>query len=96
MKLHDNTPHRTKAITMTECHQLLFHFGTIGRRQLVGRFDGGHISSFGGAGLLMMAERATGICRQLAECFIDDRDPDRIEHSVEQLTLQRLLAMVLG
>lgn len=81
---------------MTECNQLSFCFGAAGRREVVGRFDGGHISSFGGAGLLMMVERITGIGRQLAGCFVDHRDPDRIEHTVEQLTLQRLLAMVLG
>jgi len=81
---------------MTQCNQLSFSFGTVGRREVVGRFDGGHISSFGGAGLLMMAERATGICRQLAACFTDHRDPDRIEHTVEQLVSQRLFAAVLG
>lgn len=81
---------------MTQCNQLSFSFGTVGRREVVGRFDGGHISSFGGVGLLMMAERATGICRQLAACFTDHRDPDRLEHTVEQLLTQRLLAMALG
>lgn len=81
---------------MTQCTQLSFSFGTVGRREVVGRFDGGHISSFGGAGLMMMTEQATGICRQLAACFTDHRDPDRIEHSVEQLVAQRLMAMVLG
>jgi len=81
---------------MTQCNQLSFSFGTVGRREVVGRFNGGHISSFGGAGLMMMAEQITGIGRQLAACFADHRDPDRIEHTVKQLVSQRLLAMVLG
>jgi len=81
---------------MTQCNQLSFAFGAVARREVVGRFDGGHISSFGGAGLLMMVEQITGICRQLASCFTDHRDPERIEHGVEQLVTQRLLAMVLG
>jgi len=81
---------------MTQCNQMSFPFGTVGRREVVGRFDGGHISTFGGVTLLMMVEAVTGVCRQLAECFVDHRDPDRIEHSVEQLVGQRLFAMVLG
>lgn len=81
---------------MTQCNQLSFSFGTLGRREVVGRFDGGHISSFGGVGLLMMAERATGVCRQLAACFTDHRVPDRCEHPVEQLVAQRLFALALG
>jgi len=27
---------------MTQCNQLSFGFGTVGRRKVVGRFDGGH------------------------------------------------------
>jgi hypothetical protein len=96
MMLQEKHSYPTKAITMTQCNQLSFSFGTLGRREVLGRFDGGQISSFGGAGLLMMVEQITGIGRQLAGCFVDHRDPDRIEHTVEQLTLQRLLAMVLG
>ena len=81
---------------MTQCTQQSFGFGVAGRREIVGRFDGGHISSFGGVGLLMLAEQVTGVIRQLAGCFTDHRDPDRIEHTVEQLLAQRLLAMALG
>jgi len=81
---------------MTQCNQLSFCFGTVGRRKVVGRFDGGHISSFGGAGLVMMTERITGICKQLADCFTDHRDPGLIEHGIEQLVAQRLFAMILG
>jgi len=81
---------------MTQCTQQLFGFGVAGRREIVGRFDGGHISSFGGVGLLMLAEQVTGVIGQLAGCFTDHRNPDRIEHTVEQLLRQRLFAMALG
>jgi hypothetical protein len=96
MKLQHNNPPPTKAATMTHCTQLSFEFGAVGGRSVVGRFDGGRISSFGGAGLMMMVERITGICGQLASCFVDHRDPDRIEHTVDQLVAQRLMALVLG
>jgi len=81
---------------MTQCNQLSFGFGNLGRRQIVARFDGGHISSFGGVGLLMLAEQITGVARQAAKCFRDYRDPELIEHSVQQLLTQRIFAMVLG
>tara|TARA_B100001971_G_C18207772_1_gene548688 strand:- start:166 stop:1557 length:1392 start_codon:yes stop_codon:yes gene_type:complete len=80
----------------TQCTQQSFSFGSAGCRKIVGRFDGGHISSFGGVGLLMLTEQITGIVRQLTDCFTDYRNPDRIEHTVEQLLRQRLFAMALG
>jgi hypothetical protein len=80
----------------TQCTQQSFSFGSAGQRKIVGRFDGGHISSLGGVGLLMLTEQITGIIGQLANCFTDYRDPGRIEHTVEQLLRQRLFAMALG
>lgn len=81
---------------MTQCNQLSFDFGNLGRREIVARFDGGLISSFGGIGLLMLTEQITGIIRQAAACFTDYRDSDLIEHTVEQLLRQRLFAIALG
>jgi len=81
---------------MTQCNQLSFDFGDLGRRQITARFDGGQISGFGGIGLLMLAEQITGVVRQAAACFGDYRDPDLIEHSSQQLLTQRLFAMILG
>ena len=67
----------------TECStdQLAFH--ALGRRTVVGRFDGGEISSDGGGLLLREVEQRTQILRRLSQCFIDHRHPARIEHSVE-------------
>jgi len=68
----------------------------LGRRKVVARFDGGTITSDGGGLLLRETERLTGIIHQFAECFTDHRDPDLIEHSVEQLLAQRIYALALG
>ena len=80
----------------TECStdQLAFH--ALGRRTVVGRFDGGEISSDGGGLLLREVEQRTQILRRLSECFIDHRHPARIEHSVESLVKQRVLGITLG
>ena len=80
----------------TECNQQSFGFHALGRREVVARFDGGRITSDGGGLLLREAERITGIIDQFAACFTDHRDPDRIEHSVEELVAQRVYALALG
>ena len=79
-----------------ECNQPKFEFQSLGGREVVGRFDGGTISSDGGGVLLREVEARTGIIRQFAACFSDHRDPDRIEHGVEELAAQRVYALALG
>ena len=80
----------------TECIQDSFEFGTVDGREVVGKFDGGVISSEAGALLLGQASRATGIVRQFAGCFSDARVPEAIEHSVETLVGQRIFGLALG
>jgi hypothetical protein len=45
----------------------------LGGRQLVGRFDGGDITSDGGVLVLQKLEERSGIVRRLAACFEDYR-----------------------
>jgi len=52
----------------------------LGGRELVWRFDGGDITSDGGALVLKKLEERTGIVRRFAACFEDYRRPDQIEH----------------
>jgi hypothetical protein len=80
----------------TECTSRDLVFQPLGSRDVVGRFDGGTISSDGGCLLLGEAERLTGTLRQLAACFTDHRDPDAIEHTVAQLVAQRIYGLALG
>ena len=80
----------------TECTQQTFPFQPLGQREVVSRFDGGKITSDAGALLLRETERATGVIRQFAACFTDHRDPDLIEHTVEELVSQRVYALCLG
>jgi hypothetical protein len=72
-------------------------FQHLGRRAVIGRFDGGKISSDGGGLLLREVESRFHILKRLAkECFRDYRDKDRIEHSVESLLKQRVFGIALG
>jgi hypothetical protein len=81
---------------MTECIPKSFAFASVGAREVVARFDGGHVVSDGGALLLGEVERQTGLLHRFAACFTDQRDPLRIEHSVEQLVKQRVYGLALG
>ncbi len=78
---------------MTQCNQQSFGFHALGGWQVVARLDGGRITSDGGGLLLRETERLTGIIRQFAACFTDHRDPDRIEHILEELVAQRVCAL---
>jgi hypothetical protein len=81
---------------MTECIPKSFAFASVGTREVVARFDGGHVVSDGGALLLGEVERQTSLLHRFAACFIDQREPLRIEHSVEQLVKQRVYGLALG
>jgi len=80
----------------TECITEQMEFQQLGHRAVIGRFDGGKISSDAGGVLLREVERRTQILRRLAGCFRDYRDEERIEHSVESLIRQRVYGIALG
>lgn len=68
----------------------------MGSRQVMADFSGGYLSSDGGVLLLRQVDQSIGLSRRLASCFRDERDPRFVEHSVEELVRQRLLALALG
>jgi hypothetical protein len=80
----------------TECTAGQLEFHGLGRRAVVGHFDGGKISSDSGGLLLREVEQRTHILKRLAGCFVDHRDPDHIEHTVESLIKQRVMGLALG
>jgi hypothetical protein len=80
----------------TECNATYLEFPMLGSRQVLADFDGGDISSDGGALLLRETERLTGVIRQFAACFTDHRRADLTEHTVEELIAQRVYALALG
>jgi hypothetical protein len=79
-----------------ECNQFGFGFHPLKRREIRAQFDGGAISSDGGGLLLREVEKRIGILRQFAACFTDYRNPDLIEHPVEELVAQRVYGLALG
>jgi DDE family transposase len=80
----------------TECNSSYLDFPMIGSRQVLADFNGGDITSDGGALLLRTTEELTGILRQFAACFTDHRNPDLIEHPLKDLIAQRVYGLALG
>ena len=72
------------------------NFHPSGTRKVVGGFDGGRITSDGGAFLLRELEAKTGIVAGFAQCFDDFRDPNLTEHSLFELLAQRIFGLVMG
>ena len=80
----------------TECTAGTLRFQAVARRAVQARFDGGALTSDGGAVLLREVDRVTGLLSQFAACFRDARDPARITHAVGTLVRQRVYALALG
>ena len=81
---------------MTDCTAQRYLFQGPDRREVVASFDGGRISSDGGAVLLCEVDRQLGLIERFAECFDDHRAPEWVEHSVEDLLRQRVFGLALG
>ena len=81
---------------MTECIESSFGFEACGAREMVARFDGGTISSDGGALLLRQTDRRLNLLPRLAECFLDSRNQELVKHSVQEMLSQRIYGLALG
>jgi hypothetical protein len=71
-------------------------FQGLGTRKVRAAFDGGYISSDGGALLLREVDARLGVTQRLASCFTDHRHREFVEHSVETLLRQRVYGIALG
>ena len=81
---------------MTECSQFQFPFEAHFSRQVTGRFDGSRLTTDGGALLLRQADRKIGLLQRVVGCFSDARQPERVEHALEQMLAQRIYGLALG
>ena len=80
----------------TDCTAEQLSFQGIGGRQVVAAFDAGRLTSDAGVLLLREVAARTGLLRRFAQCFQDYRAPELIEHTVEELVAQRVLAQACG
>ena len=80
----------------TNCSSDLFCFAPVEGRRVEAAFDGGSISSDGGALLLGATDRALGLVERFAGCFRDHRQAELVEHEVRTLVGQRVFGQALG
>jgi hypothetical protein len=82
---------------MTECIQDRFGFASVSsNREIVAEFSGGTISTDGGGLLLQETDAKMNLLWRFSQCFSDGRNPQLIEHSVEQMVRQRVYGLALG
>jgi hypothetical protein len=81
---------------MTQCNQQQLLFQDLGSREVVARFDGGKVTSDAGGLLLREIEGKFHFIAQFARCFADHRDPELVEHTLEELLKQRVFGLCLG
>jgi Transposase DDE domain group 1 len=65
-------------------------------RPTVVQFDQAQGSSDGGAILLKAAERRLGIIAALADCVKDERLAGKVQHQLDELLIQRVMAIACG
>jgi len=71
-------------------------FPGIFERPVVAQFDQPQSSSDGGAILLKAADRRLGITEALAACLEDERQAGKVQHEVDELLMQRVMAIACG
>jgi hypothetical protein len=73
---------KERDLVTTECNLEQLEFHALSRCEVIGRFDGGRITSDGGGLLLREVAHCLGLLSRLADCLTDYRNPNSIEHSV--------------
>jgi hypothetical protein len=81
---------------MTECTQESFAFAAHFSRQVVAEFSADRLTVDGGALLLRQVDRRLDLLPRFADCFLDGRDPGRIQHSLAAMLGQRVYGLALG
>lgn len=80
----------------TQCTESKGVVKRVDGRVVVAEFDGGELTSDAGALLLGRTDEALRLLDRLSGCFQDARDPQRVEHSVRTLLMQRVVGIALG
>jgi len=80
----------------TQCTADRLNFEWHKGRRVQAAFNGGRVTSDAGALLLRQVEIKRRIIERVASCFRDHRDPERVEHRVEELVAQRIYGLALG
>jgi len=80
----------------TQCIHAELDLGRSASRKHVGAFDGGAITSNGGAVLLAGAERRLRFAERLVACFTELSAAEAIKHGLPDRLRQRIFGLALG
>lgn len=81
---------------MTECTQSELEFPSLKRHKIEANFQGGDVTSNGGALLLRQADRLTGLTQAVAKVLDDGRRQASCEHTLLTMLRQRVYGIALG
>jgi len=81
---------------VTECNRNKLTFSSLSRKKILADFNGGHLTSDGGALLLREVDQRSGLIDALAGCVTDPRDPAKIRHDLKTMLAQRVHGIALG
>ena len=81
---------------MTECNLPSFVFPSVRQRQIEASFDGGDVTSDGGALLLRQVDRRLGLTARASRAFSDIRQQGKVKHPVLEMIRQRIYGISLG
>ncbi len=81
---------------MTYCTSEQIEFPACRRRRVEARFDGGDVTSNGGALLLRQADRVLGLTAAVARGLGDVRQRGKVRHRVADMLRQRVFGIALG
>jgi len=80
----------------TECIQPELKFQAFGRQEVIVTNDGDVTSSDGGLVLLQQIDKRFHIIQQFSACFFDNRNPNKVLHSLPALLTQRVFGLCQG
>jgi hypothetical protein len=81
---------------MSNCTTKNFSFTQLKKRNIIANFDGGSITSDGGALLLREVDRTLKLTEQVAKKFKDNRNAAYVKHSILTMVRQRVFGIALG
>jgi hypothetical protein len=81
---------------MPKCTSNEVEMGRLGRRIISANFDGGDISTEGGALLLRQVDQRIGLTKAIARAFDDRRRGASVTHGVRDLLAQRIYGLCCG
>src|SRR5258708_5341907 len=87
---------RSATPVMSEDTLLPFDLPSVARKKLSVGLDGGQLSSDAGVLLRRGVEKKLGLAARLSSCIGDRRNPERIEHPLEEMLRLRIFAIAAG